>query len=65
MSFCVGGQLALVQHVPLVMHSLPHRSVPEAQEHVPPGAEQTSPVMVQPIAGQQLVVAMQVSLVVQ
>lgn len=65
--FAVSEQSALSQQTGGVveMHSLRQTFSPAAQAHVPPGAGQVSPVMGQPVAGQQLVVAMHVSFVVQ
>ena len=60
-----GRQSALVQHVASPMHRFPQAFWPTGQLHVPPGPEQVSPVTVQPVAGQQLVVAIQALFVVQ
>jgi len=62
----VGGQLAVVQHVPPAMQMLPQTVSPGTEQlHVPATPEQVSPMTGQPVAGQQLVVGMHVLLVVQ
>jgi hypothetical protein len=47
------------------MQRLPHGFWFAGQLHVPPAPEHVSPVTEQPVAGQQVVVAMQALLVVQ
>jgi hypothetical protein len=60
-----GRQSELVQHVESPMQRFEQSLSPVGQLHVPPGPEQSSVLMGQPFAGQQVVVAMHVSLVLQ
>jgi len=60
-----GRQSEFVQQVVLPIQMFPQTSCPVGQLHVPPGPEQVSPVTLHPVAGQQLVVGMQLLLVVQ